>query len=591
MRSISLVDAGREALASNAALITVDFWDTLVKRTVSPSHVLGCICHELVEAFGLRVSSDDVQQIYVDYSRALADTSRQLERDREYRSGVAWTCVLRELRIAPSSFAEYLDKISELEVAHHVRHSAVSDEARTFVNSMHERRWLVVSDNEFSAAQLQSIAADHSLNLPMVLASSQFGLTKYSSALFPMIANYEQIALKDIFHIGDDVKSDRSSPEGLGVRVPSLPLELTPFGARERASHLRTEPKGQSFKKELTALGEATGQFLRRFIYEYRDGAMAAFMGSEGYFFAEILIKATRSARIAPIVFNYGRRQILNAVLPLHPDWVIQRWMLERIPIQQLGHFVEHGDGPCPDEEGCSVKGHQVADRFWSEGTVIGAANDLIGQRSRVVENDLREKLAGSDLEVFVVDVGYRATTAFALSLLIPRPVIPVMMLGDLAYVRAGFENYLVDMEIEGATVWNRDVSKEVPRVITHVVECFLSQGPRAAERQGYFWALQTAVEASALQVLDSDVYAEVDSFESFMGMAAAPSHRLARTVMANGQVDDLVSVGSPSSLSSNSWRSQWADGYYAGLSFPLRVGVKVARTFRRFVRQSTSRN
>lgn len=533
----------REALGSNAKLVTIDFWDTIVLRTAPPRVVLELVAREVKDALQIPLDARTLSQRYLELLGAMGRLLEELGFDHEPRSSSVWRALLDDLGVPGHALDSAVSSIGEIEIR---CHSSLSVAAPALPN-IDLDRVLVLSDNELSADQLRAIGLVHGIALPEILVSSEVLLAKRSGRLFRRILEDRYLAPHDVFHVGDNRWSDRHVPVGLDVRVPSEPLrEVTWPDASVRPFRPRRPPSMSqgAFEDDLAFEVACFVDLVNRQRVATRSTDVVL-MGSEGAFFSQ-LFDARRPGDDATYrVASLGRRDLLSATFTVDPRWTFTQWVLAGIDLNRIEELIEAATGNTP------VEVRQLARAYCEDGRIaLAAATNARGLGPVDMERILG--LADSEGPVLVVDVGYRASAARALARLTDRSVSSCVMFGEAAYLWGGITSSSYMIEIGDLLHQPRaERGDVVPKVsLTLPIETLLADGPRAPVADTALAGIRGRVLAGAKSFLGSErVPVRHEAAALFPAvwwqLADRPPGSVARAVLASRHHDDLAGPGS----------------------------------------------
>jgi FMN phosphatase YigB (HAD superfamily) len=205
------------AAHADAKVLTIDFFDTLVTRTVAqPTHVFAVMEEHLVATRGdewrgfavFRVQAEQVAR----EKAALVDAVR----DVTLSEIVAELANLMGLTADVATFLAQYECETEVSLARSVQFGvAITDEARA-----RGMKVLIVSDNYMSSQHLVNMA--HAAGYAWVqnsdvIVSCEHGGQKFNGKLWKAVIERAGVSAQHIVHAGDDLHSDYVAPLAHGI--------------------------------------------------------------------------------------------------------------------------------------------------------------------------------------------------------------------------------------------------------------------------------------------------------------------------------------------------------------------------------------
>jgi FMN phosphatase YigB (HAD superfamily)/Flp pilus assembly protein TadD/glycosyltransferase involved in cell wall biosynthesis len=318
----------RDAAAPGGAgfdLVTVDVWDTLLRRRCHPDEVklftarrLELACHDL-----LKPAFDSAAALVKERVRCELAIGQQRKRaglDDEYAIREVfqlWITSVLARRPAPQELDELADRLVSLEVQQELRCIYPDAGITDVLEKIPARRRMFVSDFYMSAAQVKSLLAHAGLDrlVPEGVTSSDVSLHKRSGRLFRKVQQDTGVAPARHFHIGDNEFSDHFIPRTLGIRsrqylckteAPKLERFNEEYRRRDgRAGFVPAELRRRSrlqpgeldrldAKEAMFRLGEAAAPLFAGFALFLAEEALKRrlprlhFFTREGEFFAKV---------------------------------------------------------------------------------------------------------------------------------------------------------------------------------------------------------------------------------------------------------------------------------------------------------------
>ncbi len=213
----------------NATVLTVDFFDTMVTRTVAqPTHVFAVVEEELVSQQGARWKGVAIERVRAEHRARVAAAETDALRDitieeiaQQLAEALALTSAERDLFVRS-------EKATEIALA-----KAVPAAAAIIVEAQSRGlRVLIVSDNYMPSSHLVNMAhaAGYGwVTADDVLVSCEHGGFKHNGVLWAVALKKAGVAASQILHLGDDHEADHVQPLKLGI--------ATHIDTRMRRSH------------------------------------------------------------------------------------------------------------------------------------------------------------------------------------------------------------------------------------------------------------------------------------------------------------------------------------------------------------------
>ena len=214
---------------SGAMVLTVDFFDTMVTRTVAqPTHVFAVMEKSLVQEHGSRWKGVAYERVQAEHRARVSAAQTDSMRDITIEEIVAELAVVMNLSLAEQSIVIASEKATEVSLAKSVpAGAAIIAEAQA-----RGLRVLIVSDNYMPASQLVNMAHAAGyiwVTAADVLVSCEHGGFKHNGVLWKKVLEVVGVPAAEILHIGDDHEADHVQPSKVGI--------ATHIDARMRHSH------------------------------------------------------------------------------------------------------------------------------------------------------------------------------------------------------------------------------------------------------------------------------------------------------------------------------------------------------------------
>jgi FMN phosphatase YigB (HAD superfamily) len=214
-------------------LITVDVWDTLLRRNCHPDevklhtarHLLLTSFHELKEEF--RTAT----QLYLARRAAEDQISGGRTReglDDEYRLPEVYALWLRNVLSSGVAPAGAVEELLASELRQEMRVGYRDPSILGVLSGLPAAKRVFVSDFYMGAQDLQALLRHFGVGevVPEGYSSCDLLLNKRSGRIFQHVIRQEQVTASQILHIGDNPHSDVGSPRRHGITaIPYLPEE------------------------------------------------------------------------------------------------------------------------------------------------------------------------------------------------------------------------------------------------------------------------------------------------------------------------------------------------------------------------------
>ena len=213
----------------NATVLTVDFFDTMVTRTVAqPTHVFAVVEQELVPQHGARWKGVAVERVRAEHRARVVAADTDALRDITIEEIAQQLAEALTLTSAERDLFVRSEKAAEIALAKAVpAGAAIIAEAQS-----RGLRVLIVSDNYMPTSHLVDMAhaAGYGwVTADDVLVSCEHGGFKHNGVLWAVALKKAGVAASQILHLGDDHEADYVQPSKLGI--------TTHIDTRMRRSH------------------------------------------------------------------------------------------------------------------------------------------------------------------------------------------------------------------------------------------------------------------------------------------------------------------------------------------------------------------
>lgn len=217
----------------NVKLVTIDVWDTLIRRVCHPDAVKVHTCRFLLLTHFSNIKDD------FRFIPALLDARRGAEAhigefqkamgfDDEYQLREVYTHWLKTVLRNTIDLESIVDELYNTELSQEYRVSYQDPDIFKTLSQYPEAKKIFVSDFYMGAPELKSILnkAGYGEDISSGYSSCDIRLNKRSGNIFPYVLAREKVDTKDVIHIGDNAHSDVYSPQRLGIKaIHYLPKE------------------------------------------------------------------------------------------------------------------------------------------------------------------------------------------------------------------------------------------------------------------------------------------------------------------------------------------------------------------------------
>lgn len=201
----------------HASVLSLDFFDTLVTRTVSqPTHVFAEMERQLVAKFGSEWKGFARTRVNVEHELRVSVAQDGSLRDVTHRE------IIKSLQRHYDMAQEMATRIQHMECECEINMARVVPFGAEVAQIARERgmKVIIVSDNYMSAEHLVRMAHAAGLmwvDLHDVFVSCEHGGMKQNGSLWKTVLSEVGVPAKDIIHVGDHRVPDGTIPSGMGV--------------------------------------------------------------------------------------------------------------------------------------------------------------------------------------------------------------------------------------------------------------------------------------------------------------------------------------------------------------------------------------
>lgn len=206
-------------LHPHATVLTIDFFDTLVTRSVAqPTHVFAVMEEELCRRSGRRWNGFAVHRVVSEHTARLNAARTNAHRDVSFAEIMDELSTSMGLDDQDRKVVTDLETKTELSLATSVRFGAEIAEYALGKGM----EVLIVSDNYMSSEHIVNMS--HAAGLTWVknanvIVSSEHGAMKHNGTLWDVTLQRLQVDPAFILHVGDDALADGEIPAARGISI------------------------------------------------------------------------------------------------------------------------------------------------------------------------------------------------------------------------------------------------------------------------------------------------------------------------------------------------------------------------------------
>ncbi|HLO39639.1 MAG TPA: hypothetical protein VK176_01350 [Phycisphaerales bacterium] len=227
------------------ALLTVDIWDTILRRRCHPDEVKLFVARAFLLAHADRIQPHLRTPVALLHLRqycehAIGQESVAMGLDDEYRLDdvLVRSVSLAIPSISPVEAHAIASWLREVELAQEHRITEADPHAATVLAAAGGQCKVGLSDFYLDSADLSALIAAKAphIKLDDVVTSAQVGLNKRSGRLFRYILDREGLTPSQASHVGDNEHADVAVPASMGIHTVHF---LPPHETAVRAGHRR----------------------------------------------------------------------------------------------------------------------------------------------------------------------------------------------------------------------------------------------------------------------------------------------------------------------------------------------------------------
>ena len=211
-----------------AKLLSLDVWDTLLRRRTHPEAIKRATCQYIY--WRLRpilrhhiTGSDVIYPLRLAVEGRLGKIARQSGRDDEYELidvlRHMLMAIVPENTVTGAEFNQLIAEFYQYEIDLEIDRSYPDSEIENFIADYPAEKTIFLSDFYLNSTSLQKILAAHGLDrlVSMGFSSVDIGRNKRSGHLFRHVQQQFNMGAADYIHIGDNAWSDYRVPSKMGI--------------------------------------------------------------------------------------------------------------------------------------------------------------------------------------------------------------------------------------------------------------------------------------------------------------------------------------------------------------------------------------
>lgn len=477
--------------ATDFDLMTVDVWDTLLRRRCHPDAVKLHVCRYLLLCYGQQLHPQNrdrwaLLQLRQQAEKELAEESKRLGLDDEYSLFEVYErwLLLAGLRTTSSheETTHLYSALGQIELEQERYVSYVDPSIAHTLAGYRARNTLFLSDFYLSAEQIKGLLLFHGIHdlASEGVVSCDVKLNKKSGRLFQYLHKSLGVTSDRHLHVGDHVWADVESPKRLGIAaVHYLPeneqrqRRMREEGFHARESFIRAAVRslcgsdgtrmdqGESMPKQFYELGRQSSLCLFSFVLYVMECAVADkveklfFFTREGEFFltlyrraAEIgilgcqvpegaLLEVSRISTFAGSLRTLSCAELMRIWNQYSAQSLYALLVsLDIDPLRFSDRAASYGieiDGeityPWQD-----ARVHAFLEDEWVRGEI---GRELASKQTNLLSYLASVGLPGQHTKVGIVDIGWRGTIQDNLAYVLPTVQLHGYYLGLLRYLNA----------------------------------------------------------------------------------------------------------------------------------------------------------
>lgn len=460
-RWVSLSDVNLKTIRGNienAAVLSLDVWDTLICRNVSPDEIKLRTAKFAISCHRLQIDEFYRQPLRMLALRRLCENmageeneEAGLDDEYELENVLGRMYDFAFLQKTPSSREQFVHVMRNFEIDQEISVSSINREIYGILKDFRDKA-ILLSDFYMGKAHLSRILTAIGVDIDglQIYVSCDLGLSKRTGRIYPAIASRLSIPPEHILHIGDNESSDVTEAQGNGFRaiyyrpreanerrIDQLNIwvgKLSGYSHGTRRLIRSADGRGLTGRptRSMEALGAACSPIFSgysQFIYDLaadRNLKKIFFFTREGIFFKTVF-DAWQSglpehSRVETVLLPVSRvATFLPSLRDLSASDLMRMW--NQYSSQSMDNTLQSIQ--CDPGEFCSqlqaygLKGEEDIRFPWLDSRVVNffanlEVNDMLN-RKRLHSHSLLERMLSqhgfdNSGENLVVDVGWRGT-------------------------------------------------------------------------------------------------------------------------------------------------------------------------------------
>lgn len=449
-------------------LVTVDVWDTLIRRHCHPDAVKVHVCRFLLLTRYELIKEEFRDTTALLHARQAAEGSVGAARrasgfDDEYGIHEVYSHWLNTVLSTTDDYAAIAETLyqCELDQEYLVVYRDPSIEA--ILNKFSNAKRVFVSDFYMTAQDLKSILKHVGLDQLVSdgYSSCDLLLNKRSGRIFPYVLEQECQEAKHIVHIGDNEHSDVNSPRKLGINtIHYLPAEQNNLRSRLASEHLdpeskikkildnliekQPEPTSIPGKWPMFKAGIQNSPLIIGFILQIMEGAIKSqqervfFFTREGEFFKSVydslaaqnpfgtkipeavVLEVSRIATFAPSLQTVSIKSLMRIWSLYSTQSIGALFSSLDIEVEPFSEVIGRHGLDIEGEIRYPWLDRRVISLFDDE-TFISRVDSIIREKRALICGYLKSKNFPSEGKVSIVDIGWRGTIQDNLAHIFPN--------------------------------------------------------------------------------------------------------------------------------------------------------------------------
>lgn len=205
-------------------LLTLDVWDTIIRRTCYPDQIKIETAKRFIEKYGKQfyhvISPQKLAKIRIDCEREIGEENKKNGFDDEYEINEVFQRWIDKIMCVSSDERKKIsDELYQAELDEEIKHTYLDPEIVNLIESIEYERLVLVSDfyapKEFIKIILENSSFGKKIDKAYI--SCECNWNKRSGKLFEYVKEKENIDYTQWVHIGDNEYSDVEVPKKKGI--------------------------------------------------------------------------------------------------------------------------------------------------------------------------------------------------------------------------------------------------------------------------------------------------------------------------------------------------------------------------------------